>query len=620
MSHNKFVKVPIKGMHCRSCEILIEEKIKEIPHVKSADVNHKTGAAVIDFEGGVPEMRLINQAIADAGYEIGQSEKLPFLTREKKEYINLGAAFLFLTALFLVLKGLGLTNINLTPNLSSPSWGVILLIGLVAAISTCMALIGGLSLGLSAKFAESHPTATPAEKFYPHIFFMIGRILIYALLGGFLGALGTVFQFSPVANGILTILVAIVMLIMGLQLINIFPRLNRFKISLPKGLSRSLGLNKKGAVYSHQRAMIMGGMTFFLPCGFTQAMQLYAISTGDFGYGAMTMGLFALGTAPGLLSIGGITSLVRGSFKEKFFKAAGLAVIFFALFNLNNGYTLAGLSLGNAGSGSSNQEKIINDPNVVLKDGVQIVSMIETNNGYTPNKFSIRKGVPVRWEIDAQAPYSCASALVVPKLNIQKNLKTGLNVIEFTPDEVGKIPFSCSMGMYTGVFIVYDDNSAAASASAQADLSPASAVQGGGSCGGSGGGGGSCGAGGGGCGCGGGAKKPAAVNSDPVIAETDTDALSNEAVQLIKTTYTDAAYLSPATFKVKKGIKVRLEIDVRDNGVGCGYAIMIQGLYENAMPLRAGVPIVMEFTPQSAGTYDITCGMDMITYGAIVVE
>ncbi len=612
MPHNKYIRLYVKGMHCPSCELLIGEKLKEIVHVKSADLNYKTGEVVVYYENHAPSEHLITKAITAAGYEPGQPDKLPLMSREKKEYASLGVAFLFLMVLYLVFKSLGLTNINLSPNLSSPSWGLIALIGLVAGFSTCMALVGGLSLGLSAKFSENNPTATPAEKFRPHIFFIIGRILIYTLLGGLLGALGTVLQFSSAMNGLLTILVGIVMLIMGLQLINIFPRLSKFKLTLPKGISRALGLKQKDKVYSHQRAMIMGGLTFFLPCGFTQAMQLYAISTGDFGYGALTMGLFALGTAPGLLSVGGVTSLVHGSFKEKFFKVAGLAVIFFALFNLNNGYTLAGFSLDDLREKNSSQTSVVSDPNVIMDSGVQVVRMIENSDGYSPNKFSIKKGVPVRWEIDAKAPYSCASSLVVSKLGIQKSLKAGQNVIEFTPDEVGRLPFSCSMGMYTGLFTVYDENvSAPDNVITEKDAGLASAVKSPA---------GTCGAGGGGCGCGGGSQQPVNTNSNPITAVTTQDASTKENIQVVKTTYTAAKYLDPSVFKVKTGIKVRLEIDVRDNGVGCGYALTIPGLYDSLKPLRAGVPIIMEFTPTVPGSYDITCGMNMINFGSIIVE
>jgi len=315
------------------------------------------------------------------------------------------------------------------------------------------------------------------------------------------------------------------------------------------------------------------------------------------------MGLFALGTAPGLLSIGGVTSLVRGAFKERFFKVAGQAIIFFALFNLNNGYTLAGFNLGGLNNKYSNQENIINDPNVTLEDGVQVVRMIENNNGYSPNKFSIQKCTPVKWIIEAKAPYSCASVILIPKLKIQKFLSAGENVVEFTPTESGALPFSCSMGMYTGVFNVYDSGEPVSANSPVKKITNVALA-----------------AGGGGCGCGGGRKQPANPNSAPVIAQATKDSDNQEDIQIIKTAYTEAKFLNPSVFKVKAGTKVRLEIDVRDSGSGCGYAITIPGLYDRVIPLKAGVPIIMEFTPTTPDSYEITCSMHMINYGSVIVE
>ncbi len=617
MSHNKYLKLPIKGMHCASCELLVEEKLKEVPHVQSVEVNHKTGEAIIYHDYAVPSMAHLDKAIKDSGYSIGESDKLPLLTRDRKEYASLGVAFLFLMAAYLVFKGLGLTDISIATDLSSPSWGLIIIIGLVAGFSTCMALVGGLSLGLSTKFAESHPTATPTEKFRPHIYFVIGRILSYATLGGVLGALGTIFQLSSAANAALTILIGIVMLIMGLQLINIFPRLNKFKLAIPKGIAKALGISQKNKEYSPERAMLMGALTFFLPCGFTQAMQLYAISSGNFAFGMMVMGLFALGTAPGLLSVGGVTSLVRGQFKERFFKVAGLAVIFFALFNLNNGYTLASLSVVGLTGSNFGSEKVINDPNVIMENGIQIVRMIESNRGYTPNKFSIKKDVPVKWIIDAQAPYSCASSIVVPGLNIQKSLEAGENIIEFIPKEVGKLAFSCSMGMYTGVFNVYDENDSVGNGSVTSDSNDASPIVkspkgtcgsgggGGGGCGGGGSAGGGCGGGGGGgCGgCGGGAK----IKTNTV----DTPADNQGGVQVIKTSYTQSADIQPNSFTVKAGKPVRFEIEAKEDGAGCMGAIEVQTLSEGPQDLVAGKTIVMEFIPTTPGSYLITCAMGM---------
>ncbi len=454
MSH--IISVPIKGMHCRSCEILVEEELKELKNIEKVEVNHKQGQAIIHYTGNTPSDEEVKSAIVKAGYSVGVADELTIFSRDKNEYKNLGLAFLFLTILYLLLDRFGLTSFSLASDLGKPSLGFILLVGLVAGFSTCMALVGGLSLGLSTKFLKSHPEAGAAQRFRPHLYFILGRIVSYAFFGGLLGALGTLIKISSTANGIITTILGFVMIVMGLQIINIFPRLNNIKLTLPKGIARAFGISRSGKEYSHTNSMILGAITFFLPCGFTQAMQLYAVTTGSFVSGAIVLGLFAIGSAPGLLSIGGLTSLVRGNFKEWFFKVAGLAVIFFGLFNLNNCYTLASLQFGIASDKNTSQTQEVNDPNVLLQNGVQIVHMIESRRGYSPNKFLIKKGIPVKWVIDAQAPSSCASAIILPKLNIERSLMAGENIIEFTPTESGDLPFSCSMGMYSGVFSVVE--------------------------------------------------------------------------------------------------------------------------------------------------------------------
>lgn len=609
MSHNKYLKVPIKGMHCRSCELIIEEKLKEISQVKRAEVNYKLSEAVIYYEGEAPSQNLIREFIGEAGYEVGKEGRKPFFNSNIDNLSEVIIGIAILLFLYIVLRGLGLTRINFNPDTSGAGLGLPFVVGLIAGISTCMALVGGLVLGLATKFSEKHPQATRSEKFRPHLFFVGGRILGYTIFGGVLGLLGSVFQLSSSLNATLTMLVGALMLFIGLQLINLFPRLSAFSFSLPPAIAKFFGINKHEREYSHKHAAILGGLTFFLPCGFTQAMQVFAVSRGNFWDGAIIMGLFALGTAPGLLSVGGLTSAAKGSFKNLFFKTAGLAIVGLSLFNISNGYTLLSTSLAFAGPADDSQlSGDFSDPNVKLENGVQVVRMAETNRGYTPNSFKIKKDVPVKWVIDAQAPYSCAASLIMPKLSISKSLKMGENIIEFTPTETGKLPFSCSMGMYTGVFIVYDESSSASDLAAQTKAVSTPKA-----------GGGSCGSGGGGCGCGGGQKKAPATNAAPVAAEI-TKASGQEAVQIIKTTYTADEFLSPSTFKVKAGTKVKLEIDVRDDGTGCAYAMTIPDLYDRVVPFRAGVPINIEFTPTTPGTYDILCSMHMIQFGSIIVE
>lgn len=452
----KKIVIPISGMHCRSCEILIEDKLSEIPEIKKSIVNHKKGFAEILYDSAVPDNKLIEEAVRSAGYTIGVAGDKPWLTRNGSDYKEIGVALLFVVALYFILKGLGLSELISVGNSAKPtSLSVALLVGLTAGFSTCLALVGGLVLGISARHAEKHPEATPLQKFRPHLFFNVGRILSYAFLGGLLGSLGSVLQLSGTTLGIVTIAVGIVMLLLGVKLLGISPRLETMNIALPKSLSRSLGISKNEKEYSHLNSAVLGALTFFLPCGFTQAMQLYAVSTGSFIQGSLIMGLFALGTAPGLLGIGGVTSVLKGIFAQRFFKFAGIVVIALAVFNISNGMSLADWKSAPTVTEKKTETNV--SPNVSTDNGVQIVRMTENNGGYSPNKFTIKKGVPVKWIIDAKAPYSCASSLISSKIGVQKNLVAGINVIEFTPTEVGVIPFSCSMGMYRGSFTVVEN-------------------------------------------------------------------------------------------------------------------------------------------------------------------
>ncbi|MDP2656043.1 MAG: sulfite exporter TauE/SafE family protein [bacterium] len=436
------ITVPIRGMHCASCELLIEEQLKKISGVTHVAVSQKKAQAHVTYCGVPPSNDAIAKAVQEAGYEVGEKQKLPWISRNPADYKDMVKAGAILFVLYFAASRFGLFDLKI----DSPNSGVAiaLLIGLVAGVSTCMALVGGLVLGLSARHAEQHPESTPMQKFRPHIFFNVGRIVGYALLGGLVGLVGKAFSPSPNVLGILTIVIGGVMIFFGLKLIEIFPVLRDKNITLPSGLARMLGIRREVKEYSHKGAMTMGVLTFFLPCGFTQAMQLYAISTGSFWQGMMIMGLFALGTAPGLLGIGGLTSIMKGRKARIFFMIAGIAVILFGWFNITNGSRL--LSVGGG--------KSVQTTSPASNADVQEVRMTQGGGGYSPNSFIVEKGRPVKWIINSTSPFSCASSIVMPKYGIRKSLKSGENVIMFTPTETGTIPFSCSMGMYRGSFTV----------------------------------------------------------------------------------------------------------------------------------------------------------------------
>ncbi|KKS77712.1 MAG: hypothetical protein UV74_C0013G0102 [Candidatus Woesebacteria bacterium GW2011_GWB1_43_14] len=595
-------KIHIKGMHCRSCEILIEDELKKVPGVKKVSVNHRTGIANIDCECELDE-GAVAKAVESAGYGIGQDGKIHFFSRNRRDYLDLGIAFFIATALFLVAKTLGIFNLSSSISGSFSSLPIVFLVGLTAGVSTCMALVGGLVLGASARFSAQNPYASSLEKFKPHLFFNLGRIVSFFALGGLIGFAGSLFQLSTSVLGMLIVAVGLVMLLLGGQLIDIFPILKKASFTLPKSLSRKLGIKKKSfGEYSNKNSVVMGAMTFFLPCGFTQAMQLYAMSTGSPISGSLTMGVFALGTAPGLLGVGGLTSVVKGRGARLFFKTAGVVVILLALFNVSNGLNLLGISPKVLGvfTISASTSSAIEDPNVKLVNGVQEVRMIQSSSGYSPNKFTIVKDIPVKWIVTSKDIYSCASSIVSQQLGIRRGLELGENIFEFTPAQAGTIRFSCSMGMYTGSFNVVDENSNVATPSTLAANTVLSASS-------------SCSANGGGCGCG--AKSAVTQNSNQPAGQTITQGN----IQVLKSTYTSLGDISPNKFTVKVNQPVRFEIEAKDDGQGCMGSVTIPSLTKKIEVFTKGQTIVFEFTPGSTGTYNITCAMG-ISRGSITVN
>jgi sulfite exporter TauE/SafE/copper chaperone CopZ len=443
--------ISIKGMHCKSCELLIEDELIKIDGVEKVDISHRSGEATIHFNGKHLNHTDIAHAIREAGYELGKTGRLPFLSTRKVDYIEFGVAAVIFMLLYFILKELGVFDLALVKANNFSSLPVVLLVGLTAGVSTCMALVGGLVLGVASKYAQNKPYASTQEKFIPHIFFNAGRIASFFLLGGIIGVIGSYLQLSSSVMGLLVVAVGAMMIVLGLQLTNLFPWLNSISFAMPKGIARFFGITEKAnSEYSHTNSALLGALTFFVPCGFTQSIQLYAMTTGSFMSGAITMAVFAIGTAPGLLGLGGLTSFIQGKSSGLIYKIIGIVVIALALFNISNGLTLAGFKKNVPKVNVSTQQ----DPNVKIENGVQVVRMEQNARGYYPDHITVKKGMPVKWVVKSVYPYSCASSLVSEKLNIRTLLTEKEQVFNFTPKENGDIPFSCSMGMYWGNFSV----------------------------------------------------------------------------------------------------------------------------------------------------------------------
>ena len=440
--------IAIRGMHCASCEILIGEELKKIPHITSVAVHHRQGNAEIVYTGESLSDEAIHQAVQNAGYEMGNAEPITWFSRKLSDYVHLLYALIIVGILYGVLRASGLASLDIAQD-AETSLFVVLLVGLVAGVSTCMALVGGLVLGLSARHAELHPEASRMEKFRPHVFFNLGRIAGYAVLGGLIGLIGNAFQLSSQLLGGVTIAVGGVMIFLGLKLVDIFPVLKNKTLALPSGIARRLGIKKEQKEYSHKAAIIAGAATFFLPCGFTQSMQLYAMTTGSFTRGALIMGLFALGTAPGLLGIGGLSSIMKGRTAKLFFAAAGIIVVLLGWYNMKVGSRLFQLEQ----TGETTMSVV---PSTTTVAPQIIRAEYNEQDGLVPGDFTVTRGQPVQFDIYAKdSGRGCGAYIVIPGLaGKQQLLKAGKTInFSFTPKKTGRYPITCGMGMITWGYI-----------------------------------------------------------------------------------------------------------------------------------------------------------------------
>jgi sulfite exporter TauE/SafE/copper chaperone CopZ len=468
--------VPVAGMTCRSCEVRIERQVGRLPGVERVSASSTHGRVEIESSAPIPQAA-IAAAIQKAGYEIGTT---PWLERDPSVWITAAAGVALIAGLALVAQATGIAELaNRTGDLAQGGLLVAMLLGLAAGVSTCMALVGGLVLALSASYQARRaraglPEQGRAAQMRPALVFMGGRIVGYAAFGALLGAIGASLTMPPAMTAALMIAAAVVMTLIGARLTGLSPRVATWSPTLPPSLARSLGLADTDAGgYSDVRAAGLGALTFFMPCGFTQAVQIYALSTGSPATAAMLMAAFAIGTAPGLLVLAGLPVVVPSRARPTLLRLVGVVVLGFAVVNAGAGLRLAGVNLApfgvspaeattTGGSGTSNVPATGSGSGSgsgagnAQAAGFQELRTYQEVDGYQPANVVIAAGIPTRWTIESASSRSCAAFLVVPELGIEARLQKGDNVIELPAMNPGTLAYTCSMGMYGGTITIVD--------------------------------------------------------------------------------------------------------------------------------------------------------------------
>lgn len=321
----------VTGTHCPSCKILIEDILGEQDGVKNVEVNLKKETVLleIDTDKNANDLaEIFTEKIRGNGYTLSVEKKEKEKSSDSIIWIALPIGLVFL-ALFFLLQKSGVLNFGIGGKVTPVTSFII---GLIASVSSCLAVVGGLVLSLSAKISQDDVSDKKTI-----ILFHTGRLVSFAVLGGVLGIVGEAVGVNFTFATILGIIASVVMLFLGLHLVGVFKK---------NAVAFDSGIFKFFRKIEHKNfaPLLVGFGTFFLPCGFTQSMQVTALSSGSFTSGLLIMFAFALGTLPvlALLSFGS-ASFAQSKHAPLFFTSAGVIVIGLGIFALLSGFAALGI-------------------------------------------------------------------------------------------------------------------------------------------------------------------------------------------------------------------------------------------------------------------------------------
>jgi len=450
----ELVTVSVAGMTCAACERRIAKALTALPGVISATASTRKGTASL-IATSQASRASIDKTISDLGYGLGRS---PWLNRDPQIWRSAGVAAVFVAVLVWVV-GAG----DLTGRLGDLSTGGLLLVlalGLAAGVSTCMAMVGGIVLAISAS-AAGRAAAKGAEartsQWQTNLAFQAGRILGFGLLGAALGALGASASMPRPVVVALMVAVAVAMLLVGVRLTELSPRIAGWSPTIPAAIGDRLGLTGDVPARRTAGTVVAGAATFFLPCGFTQAVQLYAFSTGSPTSAGAIMATFAIGTAPALFAVAGVPTIFKGTKKVAMLRTLGVVVVGFAAINATSAMHLAGVEFT---GGTRPPQSVSANVSLTLTD--QTIKSTQDGDGYHPGNAVIHAGRPTHWVMTSTAPFTCASTVVSKDLGVQITLQAGRNVIELPKLPAGTYSYSCGMGMYSGRIVVIQPPAATA--------------------------------------------------------------------------------------------------------------------------------------------------------------
>jgi sulfite exporter TauE/SafE/copper chaperone CopZ len=430
-------RIKVYEMTCTSCEKRVERTVKKLDGVLDVKASFSGQFAEIEYDNHFCDVKKIKNAIESVGYS----------TESPKDFKFIG---IMIAVAAVVLLGINSGNYDMESQLNNASYAVLFVVGVITSIH-CVGMCGGIMLSQSI----GKESKNKFEAIKPALLYNAGRVVAYTVLGGVIGAIGSVFALSLTAKAGLQLFAGVFMIMMGFNMAG-FKAFRKFQIKLPNVACRAM---------SKPRApFFVGLLNGLMPCGPLQTMQIFALGTGSAVAGALSMFMFSIGTVPLMLTFGALSGLLAKGYTKKILKFSGVLIIMLGLIMSNRGLALAGMNIspmaimssvgafGDANASSSSSDEI----KATIKDGVQVLNMTANVYGYTPKTLYVQKGMPLKWVINGEEITGCNNTIVVPGMDIQQKLQSGNNLIEFTPGSED-LNFSCWMGMKRGVIKVVDD-------------------------------------------------------------------------------------------------------------------------------------------------------------------
>jgi sulfite exporter TauE/SafE/copper chaperone CopZ len=473
----KTIELQIRGMTCANCESRIEKKLRNTSGVQNAKVSYNSGKASITYDASIISFAELIETVDKLGYKI-------VVGNLGQDAIRIAGFLIIVCALYIVLQHFGILNMLVPSQLAKTemAYGMLFLIGLMTSVH-CLAMCGGINLSQCVSRGFNSP-----------FLYSLGRVISYTAIGFVVGALGSVIDFSAAMQGALKLVAGLIMIIMGINLLGVFPWLRKWNPRMPQIIAKRVNAEK----FKNKSPLIVGLLNGFMPCGPLQAMQIYALSTGSPVTGALSMLLFSLGTVPLTFSFGAFSSMLGQKFTRKATVAGATLVVVLGMSMFTDGWSLAGFDTlapeppkvedniqasglgsmmaggkGDCGCGMGSgkcegrgvvQEEKMNNLSTEQtdkepaknKEDVQIVN--STLSPYQYPSITVKAGVPVKWLINAPlgSINGCNNRILIREYKIEHTFKNGENVIEFTPAKTGKFLYTCWMGMIRATITVVD--------------------------------------------------------------------------------------------------------------------------------------------------------------------